>query len=128
MEYTLEQLKEQISSFPVSNNGRRIGMTNPFRQAVVLAFEKSELTSIEFASQIGIGLSSLKKWIHDFRSHPPSQNRRKSEAQFRKIEVTHSQERAHEIKKAFFTIEGPQGLRISGISLSELSQLWRELC
>lgn len=114
---TIEQLKERLDALPRNQNGKIIQVTDELRQTAVLVFKESDLIVKDFCTQIGVSYSAFNRWLRDFESKALFQSQSLG---FCKLEI--------EPSKSTFVIEGPRGLRISGLKILDVSALWRSLC
>lgn len=74
-----------------------------------------------YCKQVQVSQSALRKWwknLHLYAGTPKVGINR-----FRKISTSASQENFEELNS--FVLLGPQGLRMVGLSLSELARVWR---
>ncbi len=118
------ELREQIQALPLSKSGKRMGISRDLRKLIVSTCSSSGLSSGKFCSQVGISYSCFAKWKSELnrKSYEPSEK-----AGFKKIKID-SSPIVHVGEKPGFVIEGPHGLRLSGLSISDVCLLWRSLC
>jgi hypothetical protein len=120
------ELRERVLALPTSRSGKRMGISLELRTAILSAQSLSGLKSESFCKEVGISYSCLAKWKKDLnpKNKPPS-----LKGGFKKVEIhCVSDSEQTQSKSKGWIIEGPHGLRISGLSVSELSSLWRSLC
>jgi hypothetical protein len=120
----IAELRERVLALPTSRSGKRMGISLELRAAILSAQSVSGLKSERFCNEIGISYSCLAKWKKDLNQ---KNNAAPLKGGFKKVEIQSAPEQIGSDLKGWI-IEGPQGLRISGLSISELSSLWRSLC
>jgi hypothetical protein len=118
------ELREQIQSLPLSKSGKRMGISLELRKLIVSTCSSSGLSSEKFCTEVGISYSCFAKWKRELNSkrHGPIEK-----TGFKKIKID-LPSTPDVGEKNGLVIEGPQGLRISGLSMSEVCLLWRSLC
>jgi transposase-like protein len=120
----LSKLREQIQALPLSKAGKRMGINPELRESIVLAYSSSGLNSEMFCKEIGISYSCFAKWKSEFNSKNQKPLERGG---FKQIKID-SPQVPNVSEKIRLIVEGPQGLRITGLSMSEVCLLWRSLC
>ena len=111
---SLQELKRLILEVSPGKGNRR-QFDEPLRKRVVSEFERLNLSTQEFCQECQISASSLHKWR---RSYGEGEMR----GSFRRVKTA---ERSQ--SESLIQLEGPHGLRFSGLSLSQACELIRRL-
>lgn len=107
---SIESLSSRIKSLKGSH--ARVHFSDEIKSETVLAFRSSGMPAAKFAKTIGISQGSLFNWLKTLES--------KSEGKFHKILISEE-----EVKP--WSVLGPKGLRIEGLSLGHLAELIQAL-
>lgn len=130
----IPQLRAEIEALPRDNGGKRQGIPRELKVRILDAWQQSGRLCKDFAPEVSVSVSALTAWRLKLR-RPKSAaavvrgakkpRLVKAEAQgFKRLAVLPE---ARPVASGF-TIEGPNGLRISAVSAEELAKLWRALC
>lgn len=121
----ISQLRAEIEALPKDSGGKRQGIPKELKRRVVAALTESQLPVREFAAAVSVSVSAVSNW-----SKRLGQRRRKTSkggtvapAGFKKVSVVAQPEATGR-----FTIEGPSGMRVSGLAAADVARLWRALC
>jgi len=125
----ITQLRAEIEALPQRRDGKRHGISDELKRRVAQELGRSGMRTGEFSSAVSVSVSALCKWQKQFGiARPVRGGRRKKEAMkspgFKKMQVTEDKTEG----SGRFTLEGPMGLRVSGLGMEEVARLWRALC
>ena len=120
----IPQLRAEIESFPKDSGGKRKGIPEELKRRIVDTLLESQMPAGEFAAAVSMSGSAICSW-----SKRLGQRRRKTSkgtsaaAGFKKMSVV-----AESDAQGRFTIEGPNGMRVSGLAAEDIARVWRALC
>jgi hypothetical protein len=130
----ITQLRAEIEALPVSQRGARKGVSEALRRRVATLWKQSGMTTSEFAQATALSESSVWRWTRGrqkiskslpkaARAEPVHGAAGKGES-FKKVRVLEDPPQ----KLRGLTLEGPGGMRISGLGVEEVARLWKVLC
>ncbi len=130
----ISQLRAEIEALPVNQTGARKSVSEELRRRVATLWKQSGMTTSEFAAATALSESSVWRWTRGrekLRKTLPKVVRKsavqgaagKGES-FKRIRVLEEQPQ----NPRGLTLEGPGGMRISGLGVEEVARLWKALC
>ena len=123
----ITQLRAELESLSKGGEAKRRTIPEALKRRVVDAFIGSGLKPGAVASALSINDSVLNRWRKQFggQRKPAKHNQTKRLAGgFKKVAVV----TAPEMQTGRFTIEGPNGLKITGLGVDDVARLWKTLC
>ena len=123
MNQVIDTLRTRIQALPVSASGKRMGIPEDLKRESVRIFQDGKIKSTELANRIGVSESAMRKWCTVQRALVPQRDDSKA---FRHVTV--ESETQSPCILSGVVVEGPCGLKVKGMNLSELASLWRQLC
>lgn len=130
----IAQLRAEIEALPRSPGGGRQSVSEALRRRVAVLFKQSGMTVPEFASATTLGKSSIWRWSHrpQKAGKPLPRSEIKSPLKrspatggaFKKVRVLEESSPTADR----LTLEGPGGMRISGLGVEDVARLWKALC
>jgi hypothetical protein len=117
----ITQLRAEIEKLPKDSGGKRKGVTDDLKRRAAALATGGIMPLPDLAKEISVSVSALTVWRNRFGSKASGS---RGATGFRRVSVTPvpvPQTRG-------ITIEGPGGMKISGLSPEEVAQLWRSLC
>jgi DNA-binding transcriptional regulator YiaG len=124
---SVEELREDLKAVRIKTGGSLIGINPGLKEKIVSVFEKSGMSSTDFCRSIGLSFSSLSQWRRGRKSKLRLQPNREILG-FKKIAVETSSNSRITAEKNGLILEGPHGLRVVGLTPSDLAMLLRALC
>lgn len=120
----VSRLRAEIEQLPFKG-GRRKGVSEELKRRSALALAESGMRLKDFAAAINVSSSAMNSWRTQFGSDPARTSVKNTTAPgFKKVSIT-----SEPVKAAQgITIEGPNGLKITGLSADDVARLWRALC
>ena len=124
----ITQLRAEIEALPKDKGGKRQGIPETLKRRITAVFAKSGMSVGEFAPGVAVSLSALDCWRKRFGAREGGKvlnkktKRRKSG--FKKMTVVEEVTTHH----GRFSIEGPNGLKMTGLGADDVARLWRALC
>lgn len=124
IEIVVNELRRRIMALRVGVNGKRLGIDDELKSSMVTACVQSQLSTKEFTKRVGVSESAFRKWRTqlDTSSLKVKKNLKR---RFQSVEIT--PESPPRIASRF-VVEGPCGIRVTGLNASEVVVLWRALC
>lgn len=122
----IPQLRAEIDLLPKDRAGKRRGIPEDLRRRIIASLAVSELPLGEFARALSLSSPTISNWRRRLpkRSRVPRKPKARSPGGFKKMTVVSEPE----APVARFTIEGPNGIRVTGLGSDDVARLWRELC
>jgi hypothetical protein len=122
----ITQLRAEIEALPMNRGGKRRGIPEELKRRIAEALVPSGLRTADFAAAVSLSVSSVWSWHKRFSGRPkPRQQRGHGDSRgFQKMIVTEDSATA----VGGFTIEGPSGIRMTGLGAEDVARLWRALC
>jgi hypothetical protein len=127
VEAAITQLRGEIQALPQDSGGKRKGVTPDLQRRVTTAFVESDMPLLEFAAAVSISPSSAYSWRKRWAGLEKRGSKHKASAGipgFKKMTVTEDVS----APRAGFTIEGPNGMRMTGLGADDVARLWKALC
>jgi len=132
----ITQLRAEIEALPRRPGGGRQSVPEALRRRVAVLFKQSGMTVPEFASATTLGKSSIWRWSHrpQKAGKPLPRSEIKSRLKrspttggaFKKVRVL--EESSPAASSIGLRLEGPGGMRISGLGVEDVARLWKALC
>ena len=125
---TITHLRAEIEALPRDSGGKRQGISEELKKRIVGALRTSQMPMKEFSSAVAVSISAVTTWKQRLDSQKAIGRRKASDlgSGFKKMSVVTDPESL--LPSAGWTIEGPNGLRVTGLSAEDLARLWRALC
>ncbi len=124
----ITQLRAEIEALPQDGGGKRKGIRADLKRRVVEAWTDSGRRGCDFAREVAISQSALVSWrrklVGDKVSRESTRPDAKAVTGFKRMGVVGDSDPV----PGQLTIEGPNGLRVTGLATADLAQLWRALC
>ncbi len=123
----IEQLRAEIEQLPQDKGGKRKGVSDDLKRRAAAVLSSSGMRLDDFARAISVSGSAMNSWRSQFRSNLnliPNSKKQLIDPGFKKVSLTPDPK----LTSRGITIEGPNGIRITGLSASEVALLWRSLC
>jgi len=119
----ITRLRAEIEQLPF-RGGRRKGVCEDLKRRSAMALAESGMALKDFAAAISVSVSAMNSWRNQFGNDPAGASmKNKSRQGFKKVAITSESQETGGIR-----IEGPNGLKITGLSADEVARLWRALC
>jgi transposase-like protein len=128
MEAAISQLRNEIEALPMNQAGKRRGISDDLRRKIVQALRESGATVPEFAAAVSVSAATLHAWRKNLTAPlSPASKRTRADrsAGFKQISVKGPDP---VILAPTYTLEGPGGIRVTGLTAENLAQLWKSLC
>ena len=123
----IRELKEQIQNLPKASNGKIKGIPFNMKEQIVSGFTGSQMSSQRYCTEIGISIVTFCKLRRELEAGQ-KKSAYKAEFGFQKIQVkSDSSPSVIKLEKNYI-LEGPRSLRIVGLTVAEIAELWRVLC
>jgi len=123
----ITQLRAEIEALPINGNGRRRGIPDDLKRRAIEALIASQMRTSTFAKAVSVSIAAISKWKRQFRPEKKAGREivkaSRAVSGFKKISVMEETDISER-----FTIEGPGGIRITGLNASGVALLWRSLC
>lgn len=120
----ISRLRAEIEQLPFKG-GRRKGVSEELKRRSAMSFAESGMRLKEFAAAISVSSSAMNSWRNQFGSDSARTSvKNTTDSGFKKVSITSDPVTA----APGITIEGPNGLKITGLSADEVARLWRALC
>jgi DNA-binding transcriptional regulator YiaG len=121
----LSQLRAEIEALPKGKSGKRCGISEDLKQRITAARAASQLPVREFSAAVAVSVSSVSNWS----KRVGRRKRSKPECEagsngFKRMSVVAEAP----APAGRFTIEGPHGMRVTGLGSDDVARLWRALC
>lgn len=112
-----QQLKDRVSAERTAAGDRRVRFSKQVQQAAVALAMAGQIPRDELATAIGVGKTSLHKWIAAVHG---GKRRRGTRATLHRVEITSGSPsgQMEELRLTF-----PSGVQLSGLSLVQLRTL-----
>ena len=123
----ITQLRAELESLSRGGEAKRRTIPEALKRRVVDAFIGSEMKLGSVASALSINDSVLNRWRRQFGRKKISTKHRQAKKMtggFKKLAVVSESE----AQTGRFTIEGPNGLKITGLGVDDVARLWKTLC
>ena len=122
----ITQLRAEIEALPKDSGGKRQGISEELKRRVVSALASSKMPMSEFASAVSVSISAVNSWSKRLEGQNDGVRLKgpKGISGFRKMALVAEPEGP----AGRFTIEGPNGMKVSDLSADDLARLWRALC
>jgi hypothetical protein len=117
-------LRAEIEALPKDSGNKRKNIPPGLKLRVAELWLGSRMTLPDFARAISISQSSVYRWRDQWRKSKKSAGKSKSVAGFQMVSVVAD----HSPGRGGFTIEGPRGIRLTGLAVEDVAELWRALC
>lgn len=112
----ISKIRESISVLPRASNGKLLRVPNELRGEIIRASNGFDGRREDFAKEVGLSYATMVGW-----EEGPVKKEAKPERSFRRVEIkTESSEKG-------FTVEGPNGLRVLGLSFKQIAILFKEV-
>ena len=122
----IPQLRAEIERLPKDSGGKRKGISEELKRRIAGIFAASGMPVSEFSEAVSVSISALSSWTRRLagKHHRLGKPKAGGVAGFKKMSImaepdTHS---------GRFTIEGPNGIRVTGLGADDVARLWRALC
>lgn len=123
----ITQLRAEIEALPKDSGGKRKGIPPELKQRVASALAESGMSLPDFSDAVSVSPSALfcwrKQWTKPVKT-PSAPRPGKTGGGFQKITVMEEASSGRD----GFTIEGPSGIRMTGLGAEDVARLWRALC
>jgi hypothetical protein len=123
----ITQLRGEIEALPQDSGGKRKGVTSDLQRRVTKVLVESGMPLPQFAAAVSISPSAAYSWRKSWAGFDKQESKRKASprsAGFKKMTVTEDVS----APQAGFTIEGPSGIRMTGLAADDVARLWKALC
>lgn len=121
----ITQLRAEIEQLPQDNGGKRKGIPDDLKRRAAAVLLGSAMRLDDFARAISVSESAMSCWRRQFGIDVRANQKKEIRGLgFKKVTVDPKPEPT----TRNITIEGPHGMRITGLNAGELAQLWRLLC
>lgn len=124
----ITQLRAEIEALPKDNGGKRQGIPVELKRRIADALSGSDMPIAEFSTAVAVSLSAVTNWRKRFgaRKDGKALNKKveRRKAGFKRMTVVEDVAANH----GSFAIEGPNGLRMTGLGADDVARLWRALC
>jgi hypothetical protein len=118
----IKRLRAEVEALPLDGGGKRRGISDDLKKRVITALEHSGMELKAFSAAVGLSVSALRSW----RDGPSWQ---RAPGRFKRMKIGLEVGASGEsTSSGCFEVNGPQGLRIQRMAMSDLVQLWRSLC
>ncbi len=126
---TVTELRGEIEALPRNSAGKRRGITHAQRKRAVEAFSLSGQSMTDFARLLAVNPATLFHWIKEEGGAKKTATAAKpaprpAPAGFKKMTVIEETPP----RSSSFTVEGPNGIRMTGLQADDVARLWRALC
>ena len=121
------QLRAEFEGLPRSGTGKRRQIPQALKERTASLFAESGMSTAAFLAALRLSPSALSKWRAQFGEKSATKRRRGDPVKrvgFRNLEIMPNNVQP----SRYFTIEGPGGIKITGLTAEELAKLWRTLC
>ncbi len=124
----ITQLRAEIEALPKDCGGKRQGIPEELKRRIAGALAASDMPIAEFSTAVAVGLSAVTNWRKRFGACKGGKELKKRverrKAGFKKMTVVEEATANH----GRFAIEGPNGLKMTGLGADDVARLWRALC
>ena len=122
----ITQLRAEIEALRKDGGGKRPGVPDGLKRRIAEALPISGLSTADFASAVSLSVSAVWSWHRRFggRAKPKSRSQTVQKGGFKKMTVIEEPAAG----AGGFTVEGPNGIRMTGLAASDVALLWRALC
>jgi transposase-like protein len=120
----MAQLRAEIEQHPKNQSGKRRGVPDELKRRAVVLFGRSGMKAGAFAAAISTSDSAFYRWTQQLGRSPKDSAPKSTPRGFKKVSLC--AEPAVQPLPGI-TLEGPGGMRITGLSAEELARLWRAL-
>ena len=127
VEAAITQLRDEIQALPQDSGGKRKGVTRELQQRVTKVLVDSGMPLLKFAAAVSISPSAAFSWRRRWSGLEKRGSQRQTPPRsvgFKKMTVTEDAS----ARPTGFTIEGPSGIRMTGLGADDVARLWRALC
>lgn len=122
----ISTIKDQISALPRTSHGKLKGISKTLKRDIVEGFKFSGMLLKDYCKEIRISETLFYKCRKELKEQKEDQS---IGCGFQKIEIkSEKEEDKKEYCKRGIVVEGPGGLKMHGLEISEVIQLWRALC
>jgi hypothetical protein len=122
----ISTIKDQISALPRTSHGKLKGISKILKRDIVEGYKYSGMFLKDYCKEIKISETLFYKCRKTLKEQNEAQS---SGSGFQKIEIkSEKEEDKKEYCKRGVIVEGPGGLIVDGLEISEVIQLWRALC
>jgi transposase-like protein len=119
----IAQLRAEIERIPQDKGGKRQGIPTSVKRRAAAIYPRSGLHSDALAAALAVSSSALYSWRKRYGADSRQEMRARG---FKKVSVEAAPLQA--TSGPGLTIEGPGGMRITGLDAAGVARIWRALC
>lgn len=112
----INKIREAVDVLPRASNGKFLRVPSELRDEILHEAKTFEGRLVDFASQVGISYTTIAGWVTKSKKRES-----KPSLFFRRLATR--EEKADKL----FSVEGPKGLRVQGLSFKEIAILFKEV-
>ncbi len=112
---TISEIREAVAVLPRFKNGKLSRVPDELRAAILEQVKRCEGPRTVFAESIGVSASVVDSWL---KSKQPRVGK------LRPVRIV---ENVVQSSRGSWRLDGPQGLRVSGMTIGELAELFHKL-
>ena len=123
----IARLRADLAQVPISKGGRRPRIPEKLKRRVAATWQHSQMSIPDFAAAVSVGQTSIWRWsklLPRSKKKGVVKKARKAQPSFKRVHVVDDPIQT----RRGFTIEGPGGIRVSGLGMDEVARLWKHLC
>jgi transposase-like protein len=123
----ITRLRAEIEQLPINAAGKRRNIPLDLKRRIVRTFASADMKAGEFSRAVSISLGVFCRWRRELDEGNLAASRTpgvKAPPGFRKIAISPEPESP----KERLTIEGPNGLKVTGLTVNDLVRVWKALC
>jgi hypothetical protein len=109
---SIEDIREAVVRLPRTSSGKLCKIPESLRAEILSQAERSVESKQDFARSVGLSASVVALW------------RKGSRAKASKLRAVRVVEEPPPIRTAGFTVEGPKGIRVSGMTVADVAELF----
>lgn len=112
----IDEIQNAVRGLPRASNGKIVKVPDALKTEIISQSSCFEMGVDAFAKEIGLSYTTIVGW-----KTKPRKSLGRKPYEFRQVKIK------SEPRIATFTVEGTRGLKIPGLSLSEIAVLIREV-
>ena len=122
----IPQLRAEIEALPKDGGGKRRDIPDELKRRIAGALASSGMPISDFAAEVAVSVSAVWSWRKRYagQAKPKPRKQAVGKGEFKKMTVVEDASAT----RGSFTIEGPSGIRMTGLGADDVARLWRALC